>query len=269
MPYVMMALWSSAGPTAWPMSGAPSAARVRRGRAMVRGRISTGAGAPLPEAMVRVVGSGSTVRTTSTGDFRIVDAVSGTQSIEVRAIGYSPSRRTLRLNDGVEAEVAMSLTVRNVELDTVRVVAGREVPHDVRGIERRWRTGNGKFLDGRTVMERSTLFMTDAVRGMPGVFVRPVEQGFGQEVFMRNNQGLECRAMLYLDGMPVDAAGRGGLSLDESIRPDMVTAMEVYNRPTMVPAEYLTMARDCGVVAVWTKQGTGNVPVLPPKTARR
>lgn len=251
------------------LSTARTVATMRRGRALVRGRITTSNGVPLPEAMVRVIGSGSTVRTSPAGEFRISDAVAGTQSIEVRAIGYSPSRRTLHLSDGVEAEVAMSLAVRNVELDTVRVVAGREIPFDVRGIERRWRSGLGRFLDGKTVMERSTLFTTDALRGMPGVAILPVEQGFGQAVYMRSNIGQECRAMLFVDGMPLDAAGRGGLSLDETIRPDMVAAVEVYNRPTLVPAEYLTMARNCGVVSVWTKQGTGNVPVLPPKSARR
>ncbi|MES3034308.1 MAG: carboxypeptidase regulatory-like domain-containing protein [Gemmatimonadota bacterium] len=250
--------------------GAPAgAARLRRGRAQLRGQITTTSGAPLPSAIVRVIGSGSTVRTSATGEFRITDAVAGTQSVEVRAIGYSPARRTLRLTDGTEAEVAMRLAVRNVELDTVRVMAGREIPFDVQGIERRWRTGLGRFLDGKTVAERSTLYTTDALRGMPGVALLPVQQGFGQGVYMRNSMGQECRAMMFVDGMPLDAAGRGGLSLDETIRPDMVAAVEVYNRPTLVPAEYLTMARSCGVVAVWTKQGTGNVPVLPPKSSRR
>jgi hypothetical protein len=74
--------------------------------------------------------------------------------------------------------------------------------------------------------------------------------------------------MLFVDGMPFDAAGRGGMSIDEFVQPRDVAAVEVYNRPTMVPAEYLTMARDCGVVAVWTRFGTGNVPVLPPKSSR-
>jgi hypothetical protein len=240
---------------------------VRRGSAAVRGRVMTAAGAPLPNAIVRVLGSGSAVRSGSAGEFRVTDAVAGTQTIEARAIGYSPIRRTVRLRTTEVAEITLSLATRNVELDTIRVVAGRDVPWDVRNIERRWRTGLGRFLDGKMVRERASLYLSDALQGMPGVFVRFPRQGYGQDIYMRGNRG-ECRAMLFVDGMPFDAAGRGGMSIDEFVQPRDVAAVEVYNRPTMVPAEYLTMARDCGVVAVWTRFGTGNVPILPPKSAR-
>jgi hypothetical protein len=241
---------------------------VRRGSAAVRGRIITTTGAPLPNAIVRVLGSGSAVRSGSAGEFRVTDAVAGTQTIEARAIGYSPVRRTVRLRTTEVAEITLSLATRNVELDTIRVVAGRDVPWDVRNIERRWRTGMGRFLDGKTVRERASMYLSDALQGMPGVFVRFPRQGYGQDIYMRGNRGVECRAMLFVDGMPFDAAGRGGMSIDEFVQPRDVAAVEVYNRPTMVPAEYLTMARDCGVVAVWTRFGTGNVPVLPPKSSR-
>ncbi len=241
---------------------------LRTGRAVVRGRITTTGGAPLPNALVHVLGSGSTVRSGDSGEFRIGDAVSGTQSVEVRAIGYSPVRRTVRLRTTDETQLTLSLATRTVELDTVRVVAGKEVPWDVRAIERRWRTGLGRFLDGRTVVDRSTMYTTDALRGMAGVSIRMADAGFGQDVIMRGNGGGECRASVFVDGMPFDAAGRGGITLDEFVRPGEVAAVEVYSRPTMVPAEYMTMMRGCGVLAVWTKQGTGNVPVLPPKSAR-
>ena len=244
-----------------------SSAPVRLGSAIVRGRIKTAAGAPLPNAIVRVLGSGSAVRTSDMGEFFVTDALAGTQTIEARAIGYAPARRTVRLRNSTVFDINLSLATRNVELDTIRVVAGRDVPWNVRAIERRWRTGMGRFLDGKTVLARASMYLSDAIQGIPGVFVRFPRQGFGQDIYMRNSRG-ECRAMVFLDGMPLDAAGRGGLSIDEFVQPRDVAAVEVYNRPTMVPAEYLAMARDCGVVAVWTKFGTGNVPILPPKSAR-
>lgn len=243
--------------------------RVRTGKAIVRGRVVTTSGVPLPNAVVRVVGSGTQARASEAGEFTIADAVAGTQSIEARAIGYSPYRRTIELTVGSPVDIALSLAVRSVQLDTVRVLAGRDIPYTVQGIERRWRTGMGKFLDATMVRERSMLYTTDALRGMAGVSVRAVARGFGQEIIMRNNRGEDCLASLFVDGVAVDAAGRGGLSLDEFSQPDAVAAVEVYPRPSMAPAEYLTMARNCGVVAVWTRFGTGNVPVLPPKSDRR
>ena len=253
-----------------------------RGTAVVRGRITTAAGAPLPDASVRVLGSGSVVRSNATGDFRVEDALAGTQTIEARAIGYLPVRRTVRLRSDSSLDVTLSLNTRNVELDTVRVAAGREIPWDVRGIERRWRTGLGKFIDGKTAAARATLYASDALRGMPGVFVRMEGQQYGNQIYLRDNGGRECRAQLWVDGMrfgPATGVGgpnsRGrsvmdetGVTLDERVTIQDVAAIEVYNRPTVVPPEYMTMANDCGVVAVWTKSGTENVPILPPKSAR-
>ena len=242
---------------------------VRLGNATVRGKITTTAGAPLPNAIVRILGSGSAERSGSTGEFTVNDALAGTQTLEVRAIGYTPIRRTVRLRNSEAAEVSLSLATRNVELDTIRVVAGREIPWDVRGIERRWRTGMGRFMDGQTVRDRASIYTSDALRGIANVMIRPGNQQFGNQIFMMANGGTECRPLLFVDGLQADLAGRGGINLDELVTPGQVAAVEVYNRPTMVPAEYLTMGNGCGVVAVWTKFGTNNVPVLPPKSVRR
>ena len=253
-----------------------------RGSAIVRGRITTAAGTPLPDASVRVLGSGGVVRSNATGDFRVEDALAGTQTIEARAIGYLPVRRTVRLRSDTALDVTMSLSARNVELDTVRVIAGREIPWDVRGIERRWRTGLGKFIDGRTAAARASLYASDALRGMAGVFVRMEGQQFGNQIYLRDNGGRECRAQLWVDGMRfAPATGVGGrngsgrsvmnetgVTLDERVTIQDVAAIEVYNRPSVVPPEYMTMTNDCGVVAVWTTSGTENVPILPPKSAR-
>jgi Carboxypeptidase regulatory-like domain len=255
--------------TVAPTDAAAPETQRRHGTSKIRGRVTTTDGKPLARAQVRVIGSGVPVLTDSTGSFSINDAAAGTQTIEARAIGFQPFRRSLRLSTSTASEVDLSLAVRGVQLDTVRVVAGRDVPWDVRAIERRWRTGMGKFLDAKAVRERSVVYTTDALRGMAGVYIRQPLGGIGQEVWMRSDTGGECKAMLFVDGLPVDAGNSGQLTVDQFTQPDMVAAIEVYARQTMVPVEYLTMARGCGVVAVWTKYGTGGVPVLPPKSERR
>ncbi len=244
------------------------APRMRRGRAVVRGRILSSQGTPLANATVRVIGSGSLVRTTTNGAFRITDAAAGTQTVEARAIGFQPSRAALRLSDGTPTDVSLTLPVRNVSLDTIRVTAGRELPFEVRGIERRWRSGLGHFMDGKTVRDRSSFYTTDALRSLAGVYIRP-SGSWGQDIYMRNLRGEECRAIVFVDGMPMDAAGAGGFTIDDMAQWSIVAAVEVYARASMVPAEYMTMGRNCGVVAVWTKYATEGVTVLPPKSDRR
>lgn len=87
------------------------------------------------------------------------------------------------------------------------MVVGRKIPWDVRGIERRYPTVLGKFLDARSVRDLTSKFTTDALQGLAGVFVRQANQGYEPQIVMRGFMGGECRASLFVDGMPVDGRG--------------------------------------------------------------
>jgi len=58
------------------------------------------------------------------------------------------------------------------------------------------------------------------------------------------------------------------MTVDEMVHPDMVAAIEVHANRNQVPSEYTTMRTGCGVVAMWLKYDTSNVPVLSPKPDR-
>ncbi len=239
---------------------------VRRGRASVRGRVTTADRRPLGNALVRVIGSGSQVRTNAEGTFAIADAGAGTQTVEARAIGYQPMRLAVRLSEGTPTSVNFRLLIQRVQLDTVRVQAGRELPAELRGIERRWRTGIGTVMDGGMVRDRSNLFVTDALRGINGVTIRQVG-GFGQSIMMRSANGTECPAGVILDGQALPPSQSASISLDEMVRREDIAAIEVYPRPSMIPAEFTSMSSGCGVVAIWSKRATGGVTPVKPKPA--
>ncbi len=242
---------------------------IPRGRATVRGRVTSTDGRALPSAIVRVLGTGTPVRTNAAGEFAIVDAGSGTRSIEARAIGFQPHRVPVLLRASAPAQVTLILAVQSVLLDTVRVVAGRELSPEVLGIERRWRTGLGRHLNAAMVRDRASSFVTDALRGMAGVSVRQQLSGYGQQVLMRGFAGADCVAQVFIDGMRTSMGGSGGFTIDEFVSLDNVAAVEVYARANLVPPDYMTMAGGCGVVAIWTKYATGGVPIQPPKSDRR
>lgn len=246
-------------------SAATPTATVRRGRASVRGTITTIDGRGLAGAVVRVIGSGSQVRTAANGSFLIADAGNGTQTVEARAIGYSPSRTSVVLRDGDVMPVSMMMARQRVQLDTVRVMAGREIPPQVRAIERRWQSGVGTFLDARTVREKATIFLTDALRGLNGVSVFQVG-GYGQKVMMRSPfNGAECEARLVVDGQVVPPGQVANISIDELAKPNEIAAIEVYPRANLVPPEFVTVEAGCGVVVLWTKRATGGVLPVSPK----
>jgi hypothetical protein len=252
----------------------------RRGTGAVRGRVTTVDGAPFPTAVARVLGSGTLVRTDSGGVFRISDAAAGTQTVEVRAVGYDPIRRRVELVPGEPVVATFTLEKSRVTLDTVRVIAGRKLPPDVEAIERRWRRGLGIILDGATVRERASNYITSALFSIPGVQLG-TRDGFGNAVYLRGAGGA-CIPTIFLDGyrLQTSAPQRGPalfqfgatrpmeepsyLSLDELVSPQDVAAMEVYVRPAQRPAEF-TGIEDCGVLVVWTRQYLGNVPVFDPR----
>jgi len=241
---------------------------VRRGRAGVRGRVTTLDRRPLANAIVRVLGSGTQVRTNADGNYAIGDAGAGTQTIEARAIGYQPMRQPVQLREDEPIVVSLRLPVQRVQLDTVRVAAGKTIVPEVRAIERRWRTGIGTIMDGSTVREKATLFVTDALRGIPGATVTQIG-GYGQTVMLRGVNGAECPATVVIDGSPLAVSTTANISLDEIARVQDIAAIEVYPRVNMVPPEFLTMATGCGVVAIWTKRATGGVTPVKPKPAER
>lgn len=247
-----------------PATPAPPVAVVRRGKAIVRGTVRTIDGRPIPNAIVRVLGSGSQVRSSAEGTFAIIDAASGTQSVEARAIGYNPERQALILREGEPASVAMRLSVQRVQLDTVRVVAGKTVVPEVRAIERRMRSGIGTILDANQVRERTSMFVTDALRNIPGVSVFQ-GSGYGQMVMMRSPfTGAECPASIVIDGLKAKESNNGQYVLDDYVSKNNVAAIEVYPRSNLVPPEFSTLDGGCGVVVVWTKQATGGV--VPTRT---
>jgi Carboxypeptidase regulatory-like domain/TonB-dependent Receptor Plug Domain len=238
-----------------------TAATARRGKAVVRGFVRTLDGRPIANAIVRVLGSGSQVRSAGDGAYTVTDAASGTQSLEARAIGYAPYRMPVTLRNGESEPITLRLAIQRVQLDTVRVVAGKSLAPEVRAIERRMNTGVGTILDGATIRERSTLFVTDAVRGMAGVTVSKAA-GNGQEILMRRVGGTDgsyCVANIVVDGLRMPPSASANATIDDYVNLSDVTAMEVYPRPNLVPPEFLTIDNACGVVVVWTRRGTGGV----------
>ncbi|MCA2992538.1 carboxypeptidase regulatory-like domain-containing protein [Gemmatimonas sp.] len=233
--------------------------RTRTRRGVVRGVVHTPDGKAFPNAVARVLGSGTLVRTDSNGVFRIADAAAGTQTVELRALGYEPQRRPVTLVPGEPLALTFTVERARVLLDTVRVFAGRKLPPDVVAIERRWRMGQGVILDAATVRQRTSNHLTNALFAVPGVRLG-MRNGFGNTVYFRGVGG-ECIPVIYLDGFRFVA---NGLSLDEIVAPDEVAAMEVYVRPMQRPAEFTDLA-DCGVLVVWTRYYLGNVPVFDPR----
>ena len=261
-----------------PSAAAAGAPVAKRGSGIVRGTVTTPDGAPFPNAVARVLGSGSVVRSDSNGVFRVADALAGTQTLEVRAVGFEPQRLPVQLRPGEATNVKVSLATSGTQLDTVRVTAGRNLPAQVERIESRWKQGSGVIMDGATIRERTSTALTTALWNVPGVRLGN-RLGSGNTVIMRGLNGRECFPRIFLDGYSITTGvtvtrdrnpnldGVVEPSLDEIVAPTDVLAMEVYDNPMKVPPEYYSRG-DCGVVLVWTRYALRNIAPIDPRRRR-
>jgi len=248
----------------------------RLGPASVAGRVRDINGRPVVGAVVRVVGSGDASRTDSSGSFLVRRAMTGTQMVEARAIGFDPVRRMADLRADTLRQVEFTLARREVQLDTVRVSAGRSVSPALLSLEDRMRSGvGGTFLDGDAVRRQATRFVSDALLRVNGVRVMSVN-GAGQRILMRRADGRGCLPQVIVDGIPVHTgipvpdnqrptgSDNGEMFLDDFVSLDQVAAMEVYPRTALVPAPFNSPS-GCGAVMVWTKSHFGGVSVRDPR----
>jgi hypothetical protein len=127
-----------------------------------------------------------------------------------------------------------------------------ELDERLRGFRERARTNRfAHFVDEPTIGKLHIAFISDALRKVPGISVKP-SQHVGNIVRMRNcgaNSSSELSApLVWLDGVRLP-----GAELDEVTQASDVAGVEVYSSFAGIPAEYFDRTAKCGTILVWTK----------------
>jgi hypothetical protein len=211
---------------------------LRRGTARVSGVVRSDKGKPLGNAQVLVPGTGVETRTQETGSFALAGLPSGTQTVEVRAIGFEPKRVAVDLSRDQPATLDVTLDHPVQTLDAVRVYGTGNSA--MAAFQRRLRAGWGHILTPADIARRNAFQASDLFRTIPGVHVAPT-RGFGNAVLIRG-----CLPTVYLNGMRMadDAAS----DIDMLVSPNELTAVEVYTASNR-PAEFF--GNSCGTVVLW------------------
>jgi hypothetical protein len=221
------------------------------------GVVKTIDGDPIPDARVYVRGTRALGRTSASGAFSLPGVPGGTQTLEVVALGYQPGRLAVdvRPGGGVRAEVVLGKSVQR--LPDVQVAGKNSFANDLAAITDRAKRSNGYLITEEDIQRRGSITFEDVMRGVPGMQVVPVGQGYrvisGRGVV--DMQG-DCAPQYYVDGSPFP------MSLDDDtpfpVGPTEIMAVEVYSGTANVPAEFQRgMQGGCGVIAIWTKRGGG------------
>ena len=217
-------------------------AAARRGQLV--GFVRDSAGGGLVQAQVANAEKDIATVTDSSGQFVLRRLKLGTQSIDVRALGYLPRRVVVDVVDAGSNPARIVLqrpptTLRAMTVRAMRSYAGFEV---------RRTSGVGLFLDEAAITQRNPFIFADIMRSLPGVSVSPVKS-FSAKFYTRF--GIRsCEPSVWVDGVEIKSRTQ---DLDAHVDVTALRAVEVYASPAEVPAGF---AGDplCGAVLIWTRR---------------
>ncbi|HJU72298.1 MAG TPA: carboxypeptidase-like regulatory domain-containing protein [Gemmatimonadaceae bacterium] len=226
--------------------------QVLRGEGLLAGTVTQSDGRPISGARVSIWGTGREVSTNDAGTFALDSLPTGSQMVEVRALGFVPHREAVDLPEGTRASLTLRLTGKQTFLDTVKVLTTRAYVsgHMAEFENRRKHRVGGFFLDADEIDRRRAAVFTDLLRGIPTVLIDPSART-GDQVRMigaSNENDPYCDPTIWIDGSRQNLRE---VSLNAILFPERITAIEVYSRTVETPSQYQYGSR-CGVILIWT-----------------
>ena len=223
---------------------------VLKGKARVSGKVVNKYGQPIAHARVELQNTGQATLTRANGDFVLDSLPSGTQTLEVRQLGYSPTEVPVELSMGRPENVTVKMADYVPVLSEMRVVAQKEKGLLDVGFTDRKKSGMGYYLDADQLKMRQTNQFSDMLRTVPGIRVVPA--GDGTNVIQSSRDPTGGCVTFYVDGAPWQQMTPG--DLDTFVRPEEVAALEVYNGST-TPAQFTQPGMSgCTTVVIWTQR---------------
>jgi hypothetical protein len=222
------------------------AATAHANTATVTGIVTrSGASAPIRGARVHLFGAPDDVVTEADGSFHLTGVPLGTQSIEVRAVGFSPARQALDIRGGDLRGVAIHLDEAATVLDSVKILAraasGRGQFY--KEFDARASVGQGQYLTEDAIRKAGPFATSDLFRMLNGISVVDGTVYSSRGVTALTGGSQLCSPAVFLDGNQI------GGGVDE-VRPDQIHGIEVYTTAT-APIKY--KAGPCGVILIWSK----------------
>jgi len=249
-------------------SSGDAAARAIASRLV--GRVFRPDGRPLEGARIRVGSSRQQEAVSDAAGFYLLDAVaSGTQTVEVIAIGYTPIRSDVDLRPSAPVTYDARFEKAVPTLDAVSVYSAPARANSE--FARRRGQGFGEFLTGDEIMRRTSTYLANALAGTGGLRIIGTNQ-IGQPLIGGRSN---CVPGVFLDGFRLPEGVNG---LDRWVRPAEIGGIEVYADGVNSPPQYSSLATlneswfsdtgavnlvpragafgaaGCGVILVWTKQ---------------
>jgi hypothetical protein len=194
-----------------------------------------------------LLGDSSSARTDSLGRFRLRELPAGTQSIDIRAIGFAPAMIDIDLPTNGERTDTVTLTRHAQTLAAVNVVGAGTI-YDATGFEQRRATYPfGRYITADEIKRRGN-FDTHAL--LPTTGPGRVRPSFGA-------LSAGCYPAVFIDGNLVDRGTAGAADAMDMIRPRDIRGIEIYGAADGAPFQFRDPRGRCGSVVIWTRSAAG------------
>jgi hypothetical protein len=226
----------------------PADAQSREGSAALYVTVRSAATQqPLAGAQVLLHGVGIGGTADRSGAVRMDALPVGSQTVEVRYLGYAPEQVVVPLRADHSTSVAFELSMQPIQLAEVRVRTMPSVLKSRGFIERRG-SGFGTFITRQQIVDMRPRYMSDVLRRVAGVNLTSSNFGGQTRASIRGNKVLgACPIQYYLDGALTSL-----YNIDE-IQPDDVEGIEIYRGAATIPPSYNNGTALCGVIVIWTR----------------
>jgi hypothetical protein len=223
----------------------------------IKGTVRDSSGRAIIGVQVALPGSSLRIETDDKGEFQLAKVRPGMLTMRFLRLGYRPDTLSLLVISGRIVPLDVTLSMLPRQLSPVVVQGRSDLTGWRRDFYQRRDLGGGHFITRDDIDKRRPGQMTDMLRVIPGVQIRPGNGIIRNQVRFRGKTG--CAPLTWLDGAPLSA---GEFDLD-AIVPTSIEAMEIYSGSTVPPRFAVAPGigpRTCGVIVMWSRQGQRQVP---------
>src|SRR5687768_10395896 len=218
------------------------------------GKITAPDGSPVAQARIAIGGTALEAVTAVDGGFRIHGVPPRGQTLNVRMLGYTPRAVAIDVVAGDTLHIDVILTPHPLPLDTVEVSSDVAVSPGMRGFEQRRQSGPGLFFTRDQIQRMQPRVLTDVLRRVPGLQIRPVRGGMGNNVSVQS-RGSECPMLFFMNGSTFPLPG--DQPINDFVSPEEAIALVDYAGSSEIPAQFNSSRFNsrCGVIVVSTRYG--------------
>jgi hypothetical protein len=238
----------------------PGMPAAQRDRAELAGVVQRPDGSPLPHATVTVAGTPQSAMTGRDGKFVLRGLPAGTQTIQVRSVGFEEAAQVVELAFRSAEHVTVTLATAARVLGPVIVTTQRLQAGYARvGFDRRRHEGLGQFLTADDIAKRQAVHFSELLNGSAAIQGGHAPGADNAE----SDRGMDPCLSYVVDGHPI--AHLGESEVDALYRAGQIVGVEIYGGAS-APSEFRVPGlsseqlhgRDvrgaqCATVVLWTK----------------